>query len=55
MTDNNDSKTPPKKTMKQMMEDKAKNKPHYLSLKNNNNAIKGANKKANPWEDHNKS
>lgn len=55
MTDEKDAKKPPKKTMKELLADKAKRKPHYLSLKDNTNAIKGANKKNNPWDDNNKS
>jgi hypothetical protein len=55
MTDQKDDKTPPKKTMQELLAAKAKRKPHYLSLKDNTNAIKGANRKDNPWDDNNKS
>jgi hypothetical protein len=34
MTDTKDTKEPQKKTMKQLVEEKAKKDPHYLSLKN---------------------
>jgi hypothetical protein len=55
MTDEEDVKAAPKKTMAELVAEKAKRKPHYMSLKDNTLAIKGANKKKNPWLDHNKS
>lgn len=53
MTDNKDQKSAPKKTMAQMLADKAKNKPHYQSLKNTVKSRKGIHNKANPYLDHN--
>ncbi len=55
MTDKIDDKPAPKKTMAEMLADKAKNKPHYQTLKNKVKGRKGIHNKKNPWDDHNKS
>ncbi len=43
-----DDKVPQKKTMKQLLAEKAKRKPHYLSLKNKAKQHKGSNKAPRP-------
>jgi len=48
MTDKKDDKTLPKKTMKQLLEEKAQHQPHYLSLKNKAKVHKGSNKAPRP-------
>ncbi len=48
MTDKKDDEVPPKKTMKQLLEEKAKRKPHYLSLKSSAKKHKGSNKAHRP-------
>ena len=48
MTDKKDDKVSPKKTMKQLVAEKAKSKPHYLSLKNKAKQHKGSNKAHRP-------
>jgi hypothetical protein len=48
MTDNKDDKVSPKKTMKQLLEEKKQSKPHYLSLKNKAKQHKGSNKAHRP-------
>jgi hypothetical protein len=48
MTDKKDVKETPKKTMKQLVEEKAGRKPHYLSLKSGAKKIKGSNKAHRP-------
>jgi len=48
MTDKKDDKVAPKKTMKQLVAEKAQHKPHYLSLKNKAKAHKGSNKAHRP-------
>ena len=55
MTENKDEENAPKKTMAEMLADKAKNKPHYQSLKTGVKGRKGIHNKKNPWLDHNKS
>ncbi|GLQ35872.1 hypothetical protein GCM10007939_21560 [Amylibacter marinus] len=53
MADKSEDK-PVKKTMKQMLEEKAKHQPHYQTLKNTVKGRKGIHNKKNPWDDHNK-
>lgn len=48
MGDKKDDKAAPKKTMKQLLEEKAQRQPHYLSLKNKAKAHKGSNKAHRP-------
>jgi hypothetical protein len=48
MTDKKDDKASPKKTMEQLVEEKAQRKPHYLSLKNKAKQRKGSNKAHRP-------
>ncbi len=48
MTDKKDNKVSPKKTMKQLLEEKKQSKPHYLSLKNKAKQHKGSNKAHRP-------
>lgn len=55
MTDKKGGTPAPKKTMAEMLADKAKKKPHYQTLKNKVKGRKGIHNKANPWDDHNKS
>jgi hypothetical protein len=55
MSDTKDEKSAPKKTMAEMLAEKAKNKPHYQTLKNRVKGRKGIHNKANPWDDNNKS
>jgi len=47
-TNKKDDKASPKKTMKQLVADKAKSKPHYLSLKSKAKQHKGSNKAHRP-------
>ena len=48
MTDKKPEPAQPKKTMKQLLAEKAKNKPHYLSLNNKAEKHKGSNKAHRP-------
>jgi len=48
MADKKDNKASPKKTMKQLLEEKAQRQPHYLSLKNKAKLHKGSNKAPRP-------
>jgi hypothetical protein len=48
MADKKDDKALPKKTMKQLLEEKTQRQPHYLSLKNKAKQHKGSNKAHRP-------
>lgn len=48
MTDKKDDKVAPKKTMQQLLDEKAKRQPHYLSLSNKAKQRKGSNKAPRP-------
>jgi len=53
MTDSTTNKPAPKKTMKEMLAEKAKTKPHYQSLKRGVKGRKGIHNTKNPYADHN--
>jgi hypothetical protein len=48
MTDKKPAAPAPKKTMKQLLAEKAQSKPHYLSLKSGAKKHKGSNKAHRP-------